>query len=147
MATFRVIVTATATTTYSVEVDAKDSAEAERMACGSNMYAVASDSDFQVAHDRCVLEAAAEQLTAECPDCGVSHLVPHDDLRVCHCGQFGHNPYAGTPQNPHGRAPLRPHLIVDGVCTPEPWWWQDEEYCAACGAAAEAEEVKHHVIQ
>jgi len=146
MASFRVVVTATSKTTYSVEVDAKDEAEAERMACSSNVYALASDSEFGIAHDRCTFSTSTEQLTADCPKCGEEHVIPSDDLAVCFCGAFGHNPYAGSPENPYGRARLRPHLIVDGVCTPEPWWWQDQEMCAKCGAAVEAEEASVHVV-
>jgi hypothetical protein len=144
MAIFRVAVTAKASTKYMVEIDAKNEREAMDMACRSNIYAVESGEDFQVAHNVCTFETEAEQLTAECPDCGISHSIPHDDLRVCHCGVFGFNPYAGTPENPYGRVPLHPHIIVDGVCTPEPWWYEDQDYCAACGAKIEAAEAAHN---
>lgn len=148
MAIFRVRVKATAHTVYMVEIEAKNEAEAEDMACRSNIYEVESREDFQVPHGDCSFTTEAEQLTAECPECGVSHPVLHEDLKVCFCGQFGFNPYAGSAENPKGRAPLHPHIIVDGVCTPEPWWYEDQDYCAACGAkieAAERAEAANHV--
>jgi predicted RNA-binding Zn-ribbon protein involved in translation (DUF1610 family) len=140
MALFRMTVTATASTTYIAEVEAPDEETAEAMAASREIFGKNSSEDFQVDAKDCAFDFETEQLTDECPDCGESHLIMHDDLAVCYCQAFGFNPYAGTPENPNGRAPLHPHLIIDGVCTPEPWWYEDQDYCAACGAKIEAEE-------
>jgi len=139
MAKFKIKVTVKAQCDYEVEVDHTSEANAEDEA--TSLWREKMPEDFQVEKGYVTdWEVETEQLTADCPGCGVEHPILTNDTPVCHCGQFGHNPYAGTPENPDGRAPLRPHLIVNGVCTPEPWWWDDNEYCAACGAKMEAEE-------
>jgi hypothetical protein len=140
MALFRITVTATASTTYTAEVEAPDEKTAEEMASSREIFGKNTPEEFQVAAEDCEFDFDSQQLTDECPECGESHAIMHDDLLVCYCGEFGHNPYPGTPENPAGRARMRPHLIVDGVCTPEPWWHEDQDYCAACGAMIEAAE-------
>jgi predicted RNA-binding Zn-ribbon protein involved in translation (DUF1610 family) len=139
MAKFKIRVTIKAECTYEVEMDESTEAKAEDAA--TLIWREKVPEDFQVEKGYITnWELETEQLTAICPDCGIEHAILHDDLPVCYCGQFGHNPYTGSPENPKGRALLHPHLIVNGVCTPEPWWWDDNEYCAACGAKIEAEE-------
>lgn len=139
MAKFKVKVKIMAAFEYEVEVETPDEARAENVASAS--WREMMPEDFQVEKGYISkVETESVQLTADCPGCGKEHAILTDDTPVCHCGQFGHNPYAGTPENPDGRAQLRPHLIVDGVCTPEPWWWDDNEYCAECGAKMEAED-------
>ncbi len=140
MAKFSVRVTSKAKDSYTVEVEASDDEKAEALATSHEIFAANTSEDFQVPRNNCSFEFETEQLTADCPDCGKEHLILSDDLPVCYCGAFGHNPYAGSPENLHGRAQMRPHLIVDGVCTPEPWWYEDQDYCAECGAEAEAAE-------
>jgi hypothetical protein len=145
MALFRITVTATASTTYTAEVEAPDEETAEAMASSREIFGKNTPEEFQVDAKDCAFDFDSQQLTDDCPECGISHAIMHDDLEVCYCGQFGFNAYAGTPENPHGRLPLHAHIIVDGVCTPAPWWYEDQEYCAACGAkieAAEAAEAK-----
>jgi hypothetical protein len=140
MAIFRVEVTAIARRTYTVDVEAPDEETAETVASSREIFGKNTPEEFQVDAKDCAFDFDSQQLTDECPECGESHAIMHDDLPVCYCGAFGHNPYAGTPENPDGLARLRPHLIVDGVCTPEPWWHEDQGYCAACGAMIEAAE-------
>ena len=135
MSKYTVEVTITAHCTYTVELEARDESSAEREAEGR--WRELLPEDFQVEKGYISdFSTETEQLTAECPECGEEHVVPHDDLHVCHCGQFGHNPY---PEAGNKQPPMRPHLLVDGVCTPEPWWHEDKDYCAACGAKQEAE--------
>jgi predicted RNA-binding Zn-ribbon protein involved in translation (DUF1610 family) len=145
MAIFRIEVTAIAKTTYTVEVDAPTEAQAESVAASREIFNASIPEEFQVDAKNCELEFYTQQLTAECPECGESHSILHDDLPVCYCGQFGFNPYAGTAENPDGRARPHPHIIVDGVCTPEPWWYDDQEYCSSCGAKIEAREAAEAV--
>jgi hypothetical protein len=136
MSKFKVKVKVIAACEYEVEMDTDTEAQAENGACGQ--WREKLPDDFQIDKGyitKCEVEA--EQLTAVCPGCGVEHAILHDDLPVCYCGQFGHNPY---PTEANRRPPLRPHLIVNDVCTPEPWWWDDHDYCAACGAKIEQEE-------
>jgi len=152
MSTFRVTVTATATTTYTVDVAGDDAGEAENMACASNIYAQESSEEFQVPHNSCSFETESEQLTAECPACGKDHpvAVSGGDVRLCYCGQFGYNPYPSEFTDFGSwktRRPLRPHIILDGVCTPPPWWHEDSEYCAECGAKIEAEEAEEEAAR
>jgi len=141
MSTYRVTVTATAT--YTVDVAGDDAGEAENMACASNIYTQESSEEFQVAHNACSFEAESEQLTATCPDCGKDHplAVIGGDMKLCYCQRFGHN-LDGCQ-----RWQLHPHLIVDGVCTPAPWWNEDPSYCAECGAKIEAEEAKEEAAR
>lgn len=143
MAKFRVKVTVVAKCEYVMEVDEPTEDEADAKAAIHSWRAKVPE-DFQVADGYVTaLETETEQLTAICPGCHVEHVIPHDDLRVCHCGQFGHNPYYEPSVTLSKRAPMRPHLIVDNVCTPEPWWWDDHDYCAACGAKIELEDKAH----
>ena len=143
MAKFKVRVNVIAELSYEVEVDEADEPKANDAATA--MWASKMPSDFQVHKDYVTdWETETEQLTAVCPGCGVEHVILHNDLRVCHCGQFGHNLDLIGPR-PSKMQRLRPHLIVDNVCTPEPWWWDDSDYCAACGAKIEAEEKTRNV--
>lgn len=139
MAKFKVKVKIKAEYEYEVEMDTDTEAQAEDGA--TNLWREKMPEDFQVEKGYITAyETEADQLTAICPGCHVEHVIPHDDLRVCHCGQFGHNPYYEPSVPLSKRAPMRPHLIVDNVCTPEPWWWDDHDYCAACGAKIELED-------
>lgn len=139
MAKFKAQVTVKAEFSYEVEVNEDNETKAEQAA--ANQWRDKMPDDFQVDKGYITTyKVEAEQLTAICPGCNVEHIIPHDDLRVCHCGQFGHNPYYDASVPHHKRPALRPHLIVENVCTPEPWWWDDQEYCADCGAKMEAEE-------
>lgn len=135
MAKFKVKVKIIAACEYEVEVDTSTEAKAENTASG--LWREKLPEDFQVEKGYISdVETEAEQLTADCPDCRLEHIILHDDLPVCFCNKFGHNPYSTQGIAP--RAVIRPHLIVDGICTPEPWWWDDRDYCAACGAKIEA---------
>jgi hypothetical protein len=72
MAKFKVTVTVTASANYTVEVEARDWHRAEELAVGE--YADKSPSDFSV--DKGYItgwDTESEQLTANCPDCGVEH--------------------------------------------------------------------------
>lgn len=139
MAKFMVKVTIKAEFSYEVEVDEDTEAKAEQAA--ANQWRDKMPEDFQMDEGYITAyDMEAEQLTAVCPGCNVEHIIPHDDLRVCHCGQFGHNSYYEPSVPLSKRAPMRPHLLVNDVCTPEPWWWDDQDYCAACGAKIELED-------
>jgi hypothetical protein len=139
MAKFKIRVTVKAECTYEVEVDHTSEANAEDEA--KDLWREKLPDDFQVEKGYVTdWEVETEQLTAVCPDCNVEHIIQHDDLPICHCNQFGHNPYLAMRNPPTRDYRSRPHLIVDGVCTPEPWWWDDNEYCAACGAKIEEED-------
>jgi len=135
MSKYTVQVTITAKTSYTVEIDTDTEANAETIA--SSQWRERLPEDFQVEKGYITgWETEAEQLTAECPECGKEHAVTHDNLRVCHCGQFGHNPYLDAGKS---KPYLRPHLVVDGVCTPETWWHEDPDYCFECGVKLEAQ--------
>lgn len=139
MAKFKVKVKLIAAVDYEVEVETADEARAENVASGA--WREMLPEDFQVEKGYITkVETEAEQLTADCPGCGIEHIIQHDDLPICYCNQFGHNPYAAMRNPPTRNYTSRPHLIVNGVCTPEPWWWDDNEYCAVCGAKMEAED-------
>ena len=140
MAKFTIEVTIKAECKYRVEVDEDNESKAEDAA--TLKWRDKVPEDFQVEKGYITgWEVESEQLTAICPGCDTEHTVLHDNLVVCYCGQFGHNP-SYKDSVPHSqRLRLRPHLIVGGVCTPEPWWWDDSDYCAACGANIEAEDA------
>lgn len=136
MAKFKIRVTVKAECAYGIEVDADTVGKAEDAA--SRQWRDKLPEDFQVEKGYVTeWDIETEQLTAICPGCGIEHAILHDDLRVCYCGQFGHNPYLGLSNPPTRNYVSRPHLIVNDVCTPEPWWWDDNEYCAGCGAEIE----------
>lgn len=124
MAIFKVTVTAIAKTTYTVDVEAKDEQEAERMACSSKIYRDESDPEFQVSHDGCEFRAESKQLTAACPECGKEHPLPTDDTEPCNCRELN-----------------VAHIRVDGVCV-LPLWGRGDQYCCPdCDAKIEAEEA------
>lgn len=139
MAKYKVQVRVIAELSYNVEVESDSEANAEHaatLACKKHM-----PSDFNVNVDYVTAwETDTDQLTAICPGCHIEHIVLHAELPICYCNQFGHNPYGAMRDPPTRNYISRPHLIVDGACTPEPWWWNDSEYCAACGAKIELED-------
>jgi predicted RNA-binding Zn-ribbon protein involved in translation (DUF1610 family) len=139
MAIFRVEVTAIARRTYTVDVEAPDEETAETVASSREIFGKNTPEEFQVDAKDCAFDFDSQQLTDECPECGESHAVMHDDLATCYCEKFV------TQPNLPGY--LRVHLLVDGVCTPAPWWAQDQEVCAACGAKIEAEEKAKEVAR
>lgn len=134
MPKFRVAVTCIVERTYTVEVDESTEDKAEQAAAGRWRDEIEFDVDKP---DSWKFEA--EQLTAECPGCGVEHVIPYNDLRVCHCSQFIADPDLVTDDKLHRFA----HLVVNDVCVPAPWWWEDQDYCAACGKLEEEKERKN----
>ena len=134
MAKFRVQVTCIVERTYTVEVDASTEDRAEQ-AAGNQWRDQLQDFDVDKP-DRWKFES--QQLTAECPDCGLEHDIPHDDLRVCHCGAF----VSDADPDPRYELHRLCHPLVDGNCVPAPWWWQDQDYCAGCGKLAEERDAK-----
>lgn len=118
MAKFKVKVKVVAEYEYETEVDESDFSKAE--SAGARQWREKMPSDFQVHEDYISeWETDSEQLTADCPRCGVEHPVETSD---------------------------RPDvIIVNGKRTLRPdveWWRGDEQYCAACGAKIEAEEKR-----
>lgn len=116
MAKFKIKVTVTAQCDYEVEVDERTEAKAEATACG--LWREKMPEDFQVEKGYTTnWETEVEQLTADCPECGVEHRI-------------------GTSEYGHRH-------IVEGVLVTRPdveWWLEDQDYCAACGAKIEEEE-------
>jgi hypothetical protein len=129
MPQYEITVKVVATCSYTVTVDARDEAQAESEAI--SRYATECPEDFQVEKGYIEWELDTDQLTADCPDCFTEHVIPHNNLRTCHCGQF-------TDSEERYK---RQHILVDGVCAPAPWWSEDQEYCAACGARIKAAEL------
>jgi hypothetical protein len=134
MAIFRMEVTAIACTTYTVDVDASTEEEAETIATSREIFNANTPEEFQVDAKNCEFEFDTEQLTDECPECGVDHPIPNFDTKYCLDINHEH-----TQDHPFYK---RFYILVDGVCTPAPWWVEDQEYCASCGAKIEAAERK-----
>jgi predicted RNA-binding Zn-ribbon protein involved in translation (DUF1610 family) len=137
MAIFKIEVTAIAKTTYTVEVDAPTEAQAESVATSREIFNASTPEEFQVDAKNCEFEFYTEQLTDECPECGLDHPIPTCDTKYCfdmnHEHKQDHQLYK------------RFYILVDGVCTPAPWWVEDLEYCASCGAKIEAREAAEAV--
>jgi predicted RNA-binding Zn-ribbon protein involved in translation (DUF1610 family) len=116
MAKFKIKVKVTAECEYEVEVERETLRDAEDAAVG--VWRDKLPSDFQI--DKGYItdwDVDGEQQTADCPDCGVEHVVATADRDHRH--------------------------IVEGVLVTRPdveWWLEDQDYCAACGAKIEAEE-------
>ena len=119
MAKYKVKVRVIAAVEYEVEIDscgprAESKAEDEATA----LWRVKTPEDFQV--DKGYItdwETETEQLTADCPGCGVEHAV-------------------ATAEN-SGMIAQGAKFVRDAGAA---WWWEDDEYCARCGAAIEAAE-------
>jgi len=120
---FNITVTATAATTYEVEIDASSESRAEDIACSRDVFNENTSDEFGVDVKNCSFETEAVQLTNDCEECGVEYPMPNDDTRWCKCAAFG-----GSR-----------HIVVDGVCVLPPWGIEDQYSCAACDLRLTAE--------